>query len=283
MGLFYQNQGGVQRYDLPNPGRMKKHSCIKRCFFFPLTLIDPVVVEDREDPDPEVDRVDRVVHQTPRVVDREAHHILVADREAVDHQTLHPQVVEDLEVVVNHQTLGVGLEVHRNPAVVDLEVVDHRNWVGVDPEEEDPVVDRNPAVVDPEVVHRNWVVVDLEAHVGVLPCVLEVRVGVNPYPWVVRVGVVLPCVPEVPVGVVHPYPWEVRVGVVPPYPEHELHTRDPVVRADPVALWASWPWAADPGEGVHLGVPVPSWACHREHGAHHDPLRQSAHHSCTIP
>jgi len=121
-------------------------------------VIDPEVVEDREDPDPEVDRVDRVA-------DHQTHH-RAADREEVDHRTLHPQVVED-RAVVNHQTLGVGPVEHRNPAVVDPEV--HRNWVGVDPEEEDPVglvehrippvvpeVHRIPAVVDLEVVdHRN--------------------------------------------------------------------------------------------------------------------------------
>jgi len=133
----------------------------------PFILIGPVVVEDREDPDPEVDRVDRVAHQThPRVVGPVEHHIPVVDREAVDHQTLHLHRVED-RVVVNHQTLGVGPVEHRNPAVVDPEV--HRNWVGVDPEEEDPVglvehrippvvpeVHRIPAVVDLEVVdHRN--------------------------------------------------------------------------------------------------------------------------------
>mmetsp|Transcript_44564 Transcript_44564/g.53496 ORF Transcript_44564/g.53496 Transcript_44564/m.53496 type:complete len:246 (-) Transcript_44564:452-1189(-) len=244
-------------------------------------VIDPEVVEDREDPDPEVDRVDRV-HQTPRVVDREAHHILAAHREAVDHRTLHPQLAEDPEAV-NHQTLGVGPVEHRNPAVVDPEV--HRNWVGVDPEEEDLVVHRNPAVVDPE-VHRNWVGVDPEEEdpVGLVehripavdPEVHRKRVAVDP----VRVGV-LPWVRVV----VHPYPpWEVRVVVVPPYPEHgELHTHreDPVVRADP-APWASWPWAAapapDPPQEVHR---VPSWACHLVPSAHHG--LQLVHHSCTIP
>jgi len=114
-------------------------------------LIGLEVVEDREDPDQEVDRVDRV-HQTPRVVDREAHHILAAHREAVDHRTLHPQV-ED-RVAVNHVTLGVDPveRILADPKVVDPEV--HHKWVGVDPLV--LVVHRNPAVVDLEVVdHRN--------------------------------------------------------------------------------------------------------------------------------